>query len=99
MDGEEYAYECTLPKRILNLKNWEKLVKEVTMVEPQDTNTDGKKNHLVFAVWNDGNYYVHPHETFQVKCPQKVRLAFWFFVVRNNPESPSSSSSNSMWPI
>ena len=26
MDGEEFAYECALPKRILNLKNWEKLV-------------------------------------------------------------------------
>ena len=74
MDGEEYAYEHVLSKRISNLKSWEKHVEEVTAIEPDESQLDsnGKKKYWVFAVWNDGQRIVHPHETFQLKCPQKV---------------------------
>jgi hypothetical protein len=74
MDGEEYAYERVLHKRILNLKSWEKLVEEVIAVEPDETQLElnGKRKYLVFALWNDGQRIVHPHDTFQLRCPQKV---------------------------
>ncbi|KAJ3035625.1 hypothetical protein HDV00_003611 [Rhizophlyctis rosea] len=56
MNGEEYSYESALPKRILNLKNWEKLVKEVIMVEPDETqpDLDGKKRYWVLHFGTTG---------------------------------------------